>query len=684
MSLQYRPDIDGLRAVAILSVVVFHADLGLAGGFTGVDVFFVISGYLITQILEKDFSDHGRISFRDFYARRVARIAPALVLVVLAVAAFGAATLSVSTFEVHALMKSGISAILFSSNLYFFAISGDYFGAPAHAKPLLHMWSLGIEEQYYLLWPFLLAVVGRFSATTKTRRAFLLTVLALLLASILYAAAIRISSPSLAFYSPLSRIWELGIGSVLALLPRLAVDRRLAMAAAALGALLIAAGAIVSRPGADFPVPLALLPTLGTALVILGNTYSQGSPLYRMLAARGPVAVGKVSYVWYLWHWPFLSFSHILNAGPLSPAMSLVVVGASFVVAYATVAVYETPLRNLARRHSSKRVILAGALAGATTLIVLSGIYAAAKLGMLRDDPRIPAAFGDRPSRNELCMLQPHAPIEFPARCLGNGKRPEIVLWGDSHAGQWEPTLELWGRANGWQVEQLTRLACPPLLGLTPTGVGGEPYLACRESNRLALQRIIGSKSTKIVVLAANWQPRIGSDARRNADRPTSFFDYRAVSSAQSAVAMRQGLAATLDALERARIPVVMVLQTPFPGRLVAVCIVRVGREKCSLSPASLEGQVSAVDRIILDVARNRPGVHPLDPAEILCDSTGCPAEIDGRIAYYDEDHVATSVAVLPRSVAAWNVALSAAAQDARENRPPAAPRASPAAAPVR
>ena len=680
MSLQYRPDIDGLRAVAILSVVVFHADLGLVGGFTGVDVFFVISGYLITQVLEKDFSDHGRISFLNFYARRVARIAPTLVLVVLAVAAFGATVLTVSTFEVQALMKSGISSILFSSNLYFFAISGDYFGAPASDTPLLHTWSLGIEEQYYLVWPLLLATVGRFSGKAKTRRAFLLAVLALSLASIAYGAAIRAASPSLAFYSPLSRIWELGIGSVLALLPRLPLNRRLAMAAAGSGAMFVAAGTILSRPGADFPVPFALLPTLGTALIILGNTYSQGSPLYRMLAARGPVAVGKVSYAWYLWHWPFLSFGHILNSGPLSPQTSLVILGASFVAAYVTVAVYETPLRNLARRHSSRRVVLAGALAGATTLAVLIGIYAAAKLGVLRDDPRIPAAFGDRPSRNGLCMLQPHAPIDFPAGCLGGDRLPEIVLWGDSHAGQWGPVVELWARANGWQFEQLTRVACPPLLGLTPAAVGGGPYSACKLSNRLALQHIIDGTSPKIVVLASNWRPRIEPEA----DAPTSFFDYRAGNSAQSVAAMRQGLTATLDALEHAGIPVVVVLQTPVPGRLVAVCIVRAGQENCGLSAASLERQTSAVNRIIVDVVHNRPGIRLLDSAKILCNSTGCPAEIEGRVAYYDEDHVATSVAVLPRSVAAWSVALAAAARDAGKNRLPLTPPATPPSPPRR
>lgn len=663
MSLQYRPDIDGLRAVAILPVVVFHAELGLPGGFTGVDVFFVISGYLITGILHNDFDKHGRISFRRFYARRVARIAPSLVLVVLTVLALGAVTLSTSTFEVQALVKSAMATIFFSSNLYFLAISNDYFAVAATSSPLLHTWSLGIEEQYYIVWPILLAVAGKLASPGNSRHTFLLTVGGLMLGSLVYCAFVGFSAPGLAFYSPLSRIWELGLGSLLALLPRLPVGRRSAVAMSALGSLLIAAGFLLARPGAYFPFPYALLPTLGTALVIFGNGYAMESPISRALSARGPVALGKVSYAWYLWHWPFLSFGHILNAGPPSPAMRLLIVAISLIVAFGTVAIYEQPLRDFARRLSSERVILAGALAGLITVAVAGGLYAAAKLQMLPEDPRIAAAFADRPARSEQCLLRDNPSIAVPSACLGSGSRPKIVLWGDSHADQWAPALENWAGQKGWQVEQITRAACPPLLSLTPTAVGGGPDLACRKFNRAVWERIEGSTNRTIVVLAANWAPRLGIADNPTDNRGTPFFDYGANDLAQSAAAMRRGLASTLDGLAQNKIPAIVLLQTPVPGRMASVCVVRIGAEKCSLSPELLNRQISTVGSLIRDISRTRAGVQLLDPAGILCGPAGCPAEIEGHIAYYDADHVSKSAATSSHSMVAWDKALSAAAK---------------------
>lgn len=463
MTLRYRPDIDGLRAVAMLSVVAFHADFGLRGGFTGVDVFFVISGYLITSILFMEFATDQRISFKHFYARRLARIAPSLVLVVIAVMAIGAITLSTSTFEVHALAKSGVAALLFSSNLYFLAIANDYFAGAASVTPLLHTWSLGIEEQYYIVWPILLSLVGKTVAPAHFRRAFILMIGVLLASSFVYCAAIASTAPSMAFYSPLSRIWELGIGSLLALLPSLRIPRGAAVALSAVGVLLITVGFVITRAGAYFPFPEALLPTLGTALVIFGNGYSQGSPISRALSARAPVAVGKVSYAWYLWHWPFLSFGHILNAGPPSFAMRLALVAASLIVAFATVSLYEQPLRVFARRLSNERVILFGTLAGLLALAVSSGVYAMAKLRLLPEDPRIAAAFNDRPAKSAQCLLRGDPSVRVPTECLASGSGPKVLLWGDSHADQWAPALDSWADKHGWQVEQMTNGRLPSL-----------------------------------------------------------------------------------------------------------------------------------------------------------------------------------------------------------------------------
>lgn len=669
MSIQYRPDIDGLRAAAILSVIAYHAELGLRGGFTGVDVFFVISGYLITSILFADFEENGRVSFKRFYARRVARIAPSLFLVVMTVMAVGALTLSTSTFEVHALAKSGVAAILFSSNLYFLSIANDYFSVGIEASPLLHTWSLGIEEQYYIVWPILLSILGKIVGPQRSRQAFILTIGVLLTGSFVYCAVVAQSAPSIAFYSPLSRIWELGIGSLIALLPRQRVDRRTATAVSALGLMLIVTGFLIARPGPYFPFPGALLPTVGTALVIFGNGYSQRSPISRALSARVPVALGKVSYAWYLWHWPFLAFGHILNAGPPTPLARLAVVAASLIVAFATVAIYEQPLRDFARRLSSERVVAFGALAGIIALVATSGIYAMAKLHILPEDPRIAAAFNDRPAKSVQCLLGDSPIVRIPLKCLAKGRRPKIVLWGDSHADQWAPALENWANKHGWQVEQLTLAACPPLIGLTPAATGGGPYNTCRNFNRAVWKRIEVNTTSSVVVLAANWAPRVAGAENLEGNRGIPFFDYRSVSSAQSAAAMRRGLVSTLDGLAERRIPVVVLLQTPVPGRMAAVCVVRVGAEKCALSKALLDRQISTVDSIITEVLRNRDGVRMLDPTAVLCGPKGCPAEIEGHIAYYDAEHVSRSAAISSKSMAAWDDALFSATNNSPAKR---------------
>lgn len=269
----YRRDIDGLRAVAVIPVVLFHAGATLfLGGFAGVDVFFVISGFLITGTLFTELEASGRISILRFYGRRVARIFPALLLVVAITLLAGLLLLSPALYEIHSLAKSVIASVGFVANLYFLFVTDTYFAPDTATLPLLHMWSLAVEEQYYLVWPLLMITAMRLpDRFASLRSRCLAAVLAITVASLLSCIAINASHPAAAFYLPFTRAWELGLGSALALLRPCNVARVWRGLAGFVGIALVLVGYVVIRESGSFPFPLALLPTIGTCLLIWGG-----------------------------------------------------------------------------------------------------------------------------------------------------------------------------------------------------------------------------------------------------------------------------------------------------------------------------------------------------------------------------------------------------------------------------
>lgn len=310
--LAYRPDIDGLRAIAILSVLLFHAfPQAIPGGFAGVDVFFVISGYLISSILLRRVGD-GTLSLKDFYARRIARIFPALLIVLIATYAIGWFLLPADEYNrlaTHILGGAG-----FYSNVIYLKESG-YFDALASSKPLLHLWSLAIEEQFYLVWPALIWGAWRL-------RVNVMWMIAVLggLSFLLNLRALHLGDgTALAYYAPQTRFWELTLGSALAMLSmqRCALEWRDAgprgNLLATLGLGLIGASFLLISKSAAFPGWWALLPTGGAALVIFGGPRAWVNRT--LLGAAVPVWIGKISFALYLWHWPLLSFAQMASGG---------------------------------------------------------------------------------------------------------------------------------------------------------------------------------------------------------------------------------------------------------------------------------------------------------------------------------------------------------------------------------
>lgn len=676
---RYRPDIDGLRTLAIVPVVLFHAGFpGFTGGFTGVDVFFVISGFLITGILHDELRVTGRIDILNFYARRVARIFPALILVSLATLLLGAALLSSALFEVQALTKSVVASLAFVANFYFLHALSDYFATDAGNFPFLHMWSLAVEEQYYLLWPLAMLAAAKVAKGFRTTRARLLVAVALItLVSVSLCAYLSATQPAHAFYLPLPRAWELGCGSALALLRRSerpAAYQHAAWArlAAPAGLLLVLAGFVFIREGAGFPFPLVLLTIIGTALMIWGGDAAPRGAVSRLLGSKPLVSIGRVSYAWYLWHWPLLSFAHILTLGEASPALRYGLVLASLALSYATMYAVEKPVRfGVARRYRPLAIVGGGLAASALTVAAACGIYLASRMNLLRDDPRIAAAATDIPARQDACLIgQDATDSSLAPGCLVDGDGPRLVLWGDSHANQWAPALDAWRATHtDWRVEQITREGCPPLPGTTPTDVQAapfRPYAKCRTFNDRAAQRLADTRSDRrIVVLAANWLFRAAMpfvDKKGGGERIESF-DMSARDTGRSLAILEHRLDAVLSTLDRAATPVILVLQSPVMRLPPAACVERLAAGRCGIDEASFARDAAVVNDVLRRVAARHARVALLNPEAILCRDGSCPAEIDGRIAYHDLGHLAASTARSPRSLAVWRPVLDDAAR---------------------
>jgi peptidoglycan/LPS O-acetylase OafA/YrhL len=501
----YRPDIDGLRAVAVLAVVLFHLGIGLPGGFTGVDVFFVISGYLIASQLHAEV-EAGSFSIAGFYERRARRILPALLATV--VASSAAAGLLFYPRELVAFATSAIAAVLFCANLHFQA-TDNYFAPAADSVPLLHLWSLGIEEQFYIIFPLLVAV------TAKLRRRYLsayssaylaAALMVPLLVSLAVSQAWVTVDPGAAFYRPESRAFELLIGCVLALpgVPR--PSARWANLASLVGAGCLAATFVLFDRATPFPGVLALLPCLGTAAVIWSGATRPA--LSRLLALRPLVLTGKISYSLYLVHWPVLVFGKKLF--PYSPPASFAFGVALISLALAAVSyrLVEQPFRE---RGADRPLMneLRAAVASIAAIVVL-GAWTVQQSGFA-GSPDTPRArmlaylqFDPRPLyRSRECFLDPDQDLTGidVKRCLPDGAGIPAMLWGDSHAADLYPGLRTAFARAGYSLGELTASACGPVVG---RDAPGRPK--CRLFNDQVLALLLALKPT-MVILAAEWFP---------------------------------------------------------------------------------------------------------------------------------------------------------------------------------
>jgi peptidoglycan/LPS O-acetylase OafA/YrhL len=494
----YRPDIDGLRAVAVLSVVIFHAfpdEAWLPGGFVGVDVFFVISGYLISKILFSEIEQQ-RFSLASFYGRRIRRIFPALAVCLAAVLAYGFVVLMPS--ELAQLGKQVFFGASFLSNFALWSESG-YFDRAATSKPLLHLWSLGIEEQFYILWPPLLWIAFKLKAAIGR------LIIGLLVASFAVNIALSLTDTSSDFYLPVSRFWELLAGAAMAWRREIALNAGLkhVISLAGIAAILVSARLFTSDM--RFPGWLALLPVAGSAAIILAG--SNAFVNRTILSNRVAVSVGLISYPLYLWHWPLIAFSYVIRGKPPTSFMAFGIVIASLVLAWATYRFIEGPVRFGSNRvRNTKMVTACVAVLGACGLAVWVTGGVPQRFPASLDLEKMNAATLDKTSTPTSGMNV----LEYDGRGysmvaeIGQGAR-KVALAGNSTMFHYGPRLQQLADEGRLAVRAyfVTGPACP----LVPGVIARDEFANCSHvANRLS--ELVKREKVQTVVLAPHYWPR--------------------------------------------------------------------------------------------------------------------------------------------------------------------------------
>lgn len=627
----FRADIQGLRALAVFFVVLYHAKLPFfTGGYVGVDIFFVISGYLITGLITRELEQRGRIDFVAFYARRIRRLLPAAMVVLIATGI--AARIWLSPLEQRELAPSMLYSALYASNLWFASEATSYLAADVHTNPLLHTWSLAAEEQFYLVWP-LLMLLGTYAGSASRRRARLAATMALVFAASLAAAlwTMDISQPWAFFGSPM-RAWEFAAGGLACMVNHRfrGFSSTVTDALAVTGLVMMIGAVMLFNDQTRFPGLMALIPVVGAVLVLLMGAGAPGR-VTRWFDIPVIQTTGNLSYSWYLWHWPILVFAATV-ATPPSVIARLGYVLASFVLAGLTYTVIEnrvrfnpiltsSPLRSLALGVALTIIGTGGAL---TLLAVAKSALAApdqARFVHARED--LPKVYADG------CHL-PHFQENPPPCVYGNPQASKtLVLFGDSHAAQWFPTFERIAHEAGWRLISLTKSACPSV-GVTPYNTQlKRRYEECARWHLAVIRRIAAEHPTMVVL--ANYSAY-----------------YLQGPQAIDANAWREALRKTLTDLRHSGADVTVLRDTPQPGFDVPTCLSRASwrdeniqstcgfdREK-SLNLAVFQSEQAAIAGI--------DGVAMIDPSDLICVGSTCQSVIREQVAYRDSNHLTARI----------------------------------------
>ena len=666
----FRPDIEGLRGIAVLLVLLFHASIpGFRGGFVGVDVFFVISGYLITSMLLREYESTGKISLSNFYARRVRRLLPASALVLLV-------TLIASSFILPPLSMPSVavdvaSAALYVSNMVFAFRATDYFAAGSAPSPILHFWSLGVEEQFYIFWPaiFLLAAYG----ARRLRLRIGIAVAIIGVTSFAFATYLVTREGPWAFFSLPTRAWELALGGILAAVgTRLSrIPQFFAVIFGWLGLVAVIASGMLIKATSPFPAWPALTPTIGAALLIVGGSRVSKFTPSSLLGGTILQFLGKISYSLYLWHWPLLVLPITLNEGPLNIYERSALALEAIPLAYATHRWVEDPLRHgkFVGTLPRKNLVIAAVMAIAIAFVsfgtdfvftktahhkiktssaeeklarieaLLTPLAETTKSANLRPDtvdsivpinlePELINAKTDRAlSYIDRCHTQQNLPPSTAPCIYGDTtSSTTIALFGDSHALSWFPAMNSLAKKNGWKLLSLTMSACSPADIPAWNPSNNSVMKNCAIWRTASLKKIALAQPLIVVVAGTRGFATINSKGKLlKGDARTALW--------------RAGIKRTIDTLKLASQHVIYLADIPQSLLDPPVCLS--AHPKSSLACATPVNKAIQSDWIAQEVAMTaEEKIAFIDPGLWVCPTSPCPVILGNILIYLDGGHL--------------------------------------------
>ncbi|MDU8910823.1 acyltransferase family protein [Aestuariicoccus sp. MJ-SS9] len=658
-ALPYRSDIDGLRAIAVLAVVFYHFNLPyVTGGFIGVDIFFVISGFLIGSILWREYDRSGTIWLRHFYMRRFRRLAPAFF--VMALLTTGVAWAILLPFEFREYGKALIASTIYLSNVLFYRQAG-YFDTVSEDKPLLHTWSLAVEEQFYIFLPLAILLLARWRAGLV---GFLVAIWAL---SLVACVALTPTYSTATFYLFPFRAWELLSGVLLAIWGIHSRRQwRGYSVLSVLGLALLIFGLVTIEAGPAFPGAQAMLPVFGTVLLLANGTGR--NMVNRLLSHRWPVFIGKISYSLYLWHWPVYTLSTYLRGGDMPLAESVLWMGLSFVLAWLSWRFVEQPVREA--RGLSGVCVLGGTVAASGILLLIgSTLYTRnglpdrfgpevrphiqASADFLQDWSRCEVPQSGALAGLEVCPIGPEGP-------------PRVLVWGDSHVRAFREGLDLAAHEAGTPGIILWRSGCPPLFGIrkVESAATQAQDLACTRANKQIRQSFGRMESLEKILLVGRWTyysggTGVGLDAENRiavypVDGPVDEAQPQSERIAEAAAATVAGLMDFFDEIAVLRQPPEIAeydsrrAAREAAHRAIPLAAVPVTRD--SIPRSALAARVTEAEAPWREMAASGAVIW-IDTWPRLCDQTECDALHDGTGFYFDNNHLTNSAAIALRDL---------------------------------
>lgn len=646
--MSYLPFVDGLRAVAIISVVGFHAFPSVVpGGFAGVDVFFVISGFLITRLIAHEIAA-GAFSLRRFFVRRARRLLPASLVCFAVVTGLAAIVLLPDAFHYYG--RSMLAAVLMYANIFFYR-TGGYFSAPSLEKPLLHTWSLAVEDQFYLTWPLIVMLCARFSPRLTAPIAALIA-----LASLALAQRMALQNPDFAFYVLPTRACELLTGAGLAMLAQgqISLPRAFAEGLSLLGLASIVASFALLSPNTTFPGLAAVPACLGTAAVVAAGL-SRATLLTNALATAPAVLLGKISYSLYLWHWPLIALLSYRLERPLLPSEAAAVAGLSLALAYLSWHFVERPFR-MREDHlagyawpPADRRFVAGALAGVLAIAGLAGAikilkgapqrYSAEARHIL--DQMVAGNPNRRACDNYDRIFANDAICNF-GRKKAQSQSYEVAIFGDSMADQWVPLAAAFAAKNSLAGRQVTNGGCAFFIGIPIPATPASKAIECTHYQEQAQKFVAANPELKLAVISGFWEKWLARIERNEAPgAPMTDAPFAPLDAPRFDAVMR----GTIAYFTSRGIKVLLIGQIPTYALLPVRCIIKAASTgsdpgKCGKSAEAAALELKASSAALARAAARNPDVSLFLPEARMCTKDICPPVLDGVMLYKNNGHI--------------------------------------------